>query len=90
MTSTQLREKLRDEIRDIPDSHLQEVFDFIHFFRLGLERDTTPEPPDVICFAGAWEDMQDFDAFEEELRERRHTAFFVGRVRRAFHAPSVC
>lgn len=75
MTSTQLRDKLRDEILGIPDSRLQEVYDFIHFFRLGLERDEPAAVLDVMRFAGAWEDMKDFDAFEEELRERRHTAF---------------
>lgn len=75
MTSIELREKLREEIRNIPDSRLQEVFDFIHFFRLGLERNTTSETPDVMRFAGAWEDMQDFDAFETELRQRRNEAF---------------
>jgi hypothetical protein len=75
MTSTQLREKLREEILSIPESRLQEVYDFIHFFRLGLERDEPTAVPDVMRFAGTWEDMKDFDAFEEELRERRHTAF---------------
>ena len=67
MTSTQLREKLREEIRNIPDSRLQEVYDFIHFFRLGLEWDTPPVTPDVMRFAGAWEDMRDFDAFQADL-----------------------
>ncbi len=75
MTSTQLRKKLREEILNIPDSRLQEVFDFIHFFRLGLEQDTPSVAPDVMRFAGAWEDMQDFDTFEADLQQRRRTAF---------------
>ena len=75
MTSTQLREKLREEILSIPESRLQEVYDFIHFFRLGLETDKPAREPNVMRFAGAWDDMKDFDAFDEELRERRHTAF---------------
>lgn len=37
MTSIQLREKLKNEIREIPGSRRQEVYDVIHFFRLGLE-----------------------------------------------------
>lgn len=37
MTSIQLREKLKDEIREISDSRPQEIYDVIHFFRLGLE-----------------------------------------------------
>ena len=75
MTSMQLREKLREEIRNLPDSRLQEAFDFIHFFQLGLERDASPAAPDVMRFAGAWEDMPDFEAFEADLRQRRRAAF---------------
>ena len=75
MTSTQLREKLREEIHSLPDSYLQEVFDFIHFFRLGVEKETPPAAPDVMRFAGAWEDMPDFEAFEADLRQRRRAAF---------------
>jgi hypothetical protein len=75
MNTIDLREKLQDEIRDIPNSRLQEVFDLIHFFRLGLERERTTAAADVLRFAGAWEAMDDFDGFEKELRERRHIAF---------------
>ncbi len=75
MTSTRLREKLREEILHIPDSRLQEVYDFIHFFRLGLERETPPVAADVMRFAGAWEDMPDFDEFDADLQRRRHAAF---------------
>ena len=74
MTSIQLREKLNDEIREIPDSRLQEIYDVIHFFRLGLEIDV-PNKPDVMRFAGAWEDMQDFEDFDAELKQRRREAF---------------
>jgi hypothetical protein len=75
MATSELRDKLRDEIRELPDSHLQEVFNIIHFFRLGLERESPATVSDVMRFAGAWEDMEDPDGFEAELRERRHTAF---------------
>ncbi|WP_120795440.1 hypothetical protein [Thiocapsa rosea] len=71
MTTSELRNKLRDEIRKLPDSHLQEVFDIIHFFRLGLEREPPKTVSDVMRFAGAWEDMEDPDGFEVELGERR-------------------
>ncbi len=79
MTSTQLREKLREEICGLPDSRLQEVFDFIHFFRLGVEKEAPPTVPDVMRFAGVWEDMQDFEAFEADLRQRRRAAFTLRR-----------
>lgn len=71
MTTSELRNKLRDEIRELPDSHLPEVFDIIHFFRLGLESDSPTTVSDVMRFAGGWEDMEDPDGFEVELRERR-------------------
>lgn len=74
MTLIQLRAKLNDEIREIPDSCLQEIHDAIHFFRLGLEREVRNKP-DVMRFAGAWEGMQDFEGFETELKQRRREAF---------------
>ena len=74
MTSIQLREKLNDEIREIPDARLQEIYDVIHFFRLGLEREV-PKQPDVMRFAGAWDDLPDFAGFEAELKQRRREAF---------------
>ena len=74
MTSIQLRENLKDEISEIPDSRLQEIYDVIHFFRLGLEREV-PKQPDVMRFAGAWDDLPDFAGFEAELRQRRREAF---------------
>jgi hypothetical protein len=75
MTATQLRDKLGEEIRGIPDSRLQEVFDLIHFFRLGLEREASQGRPDIMSFAGAWEDMEGLDELEAELRGRRSAAF---------------
>ena len=54
---------------------MPEVFDIIHFFRLGLERDPSTTVSDVMRFAGAWEGMEDPKGFEVERRERRHTAF---------------
>jgi len=79
-TSTdQLRQKLHQEILDIPESRLQEIYDVIHFFRLGLRQSGSQEQhttkPDVMRFAGAWEDMPNFEGFENELKERRQNAF---------------
>jgi len=79
MNTQELRAKLRDEIRDIPDSRLQEVFDLVHDFRLGLQQEQATRGADIMRFAGVWETMDDFDGFMEELRERRHTAFKTRR-----------
>lgn len=74
MTSIQLREKLKDEIREIPGSRRQEIYDVIHFFRLGLEREV-PKRPDVMRFASAWEELPDFAGLEAELKQRRREAY---------------
>ena len=80
MTTIELRERLLDEIQRIPDTRIAEVFDLIHFFRIGLAavppRAETPEAM-IAQFAGCWSEMpeQDFTAFQSELQSRRHTAF---------------
>lgn len=79
MTASQLRDKLQNEIRELPDSRLQEVYDLIHVFRLGSEPKPGAGPNDVMRFAGAWDDLDDFDAFEAEIRARRRTAFSTRR-----------
>jgi hypothetical protein len=37
MTTQQLRERLLQEIEQLPSDRLAAVFDVLHFFRLGLE-----------------------------------------------------
>lgn len=71
-----LREQLITEIQHIPDDRLQEIFDLIHFFRLGLQHEPL-KPVDINKFAGAWSDMPEtqFAAYEAEWQERRHQAF---------------
>jgi hypothetical protein len=76
---TQLRAELQEEIRELPDSRLQEVYDLIQVFRLGLQRERVQDASDVMRFAGAWDDLNDFDAFEAEIRARRRTAFSTRR-----------
>jgi hypothetical protein len=72
-----LREKLITEIQHIPDSRLQEIFDVIHYFRLGLNSAQAEKPVDIRQFAGAWADMDDtlFAEWDAEWRERRRLAF---------------
>ena len=72
-----LREQLITEIQRIPDSRLQEIFDVIHFFRLGLDSVQSDKPVNIRQFAGAWADMDDtlFTEWDREWRERRRHAF---------------
>jgi hypothetical protein len=79
MTASQLRARLEEEIRELPDSRLQEVYELIHVFRLGLQREQVQDANDVMRFAGAWDDLYDFDAFDAEIRARRRTAFSTRR-----------
>lgn len=37
LAANPLRERLAEEIRQLPDTKLAEVLDFIHYFRLGLQ-----------------------------------------------------
>lgn len=49
MTSMKLRERLLDEIQRTPDTRIAEIFDLIHFFRIGLAAvPTVAETADAI------------------------------------------
>jgi len=68
--------EVMEEIKLVPKDRLPELYDFIHFFRLGLDtvRDDTEE---IMRFAGCWQDMSDeeFKGFSQEVAERRRQAF---------------
>jgi hypothetical protein len=82
MNSIELQNKVIEEIRLVPENKLPELYNFIHFFRLGLEADKR-DVKKSMRFAGCWEDMTDkeFSEFREEISERRRQAF-AGRNRR--------
>jgi hypothetical protein len=75
--SLQIKEKVLQEIDLIPDDKLPDVYNFIHYFRLGLEKAGLPDTKSNLAFAGSWQDMPDemFDDFTKEIEERRHQAF---------------
>lgn len=45
-----LIEKIIQELRDIPEDKLAEIYDLIHYFRLGLERESVAEetPTEIV------------------------------------------
>ncbi|MDD5503570.1 MAG: hypothetical protein PHH26_08970 [Candidatus Thermoplasmatota archaeon] len=47
MSAHSLQDLLTEEIRKIPESRFAEVFDFVHYFRLGLEAAETPARPAI-------------------------------------------
>jgi hypothetical protein len=82
MQASMLRGKVIQEIRQIPEEKLPEVYTLLHFFRLGVET-TKPQPQEMMQFAGCWRDMpeHEFQNFLQEIQERRQDAF-SGRIQR--------
>ena len=80
------RRKLIEEIKQIPENQLEEIYHLVHSYRIEQgEPKLDPEPPTnkFMEFAGAWEDMPDeeFNDFLEEIRQRRKEAFVNRRER---------
>ena len=70
-----LQEKILKELEQIPATKLAELYDLIHYFRIGLEHDQ-PENP-TMKLAGVWADMPDdlFQSFVVDISHRRSQAF---------------
>ncbi|MGC9524285.1 MAG: hypothetical protein ACP5D7_01960 [Limnospira sp.] len=63
-----LIEKIIQELRDIPEDKLAEIYDLIHYFRLGLSREIDqPRTPGLLA-----ETLSDsfFDPLPEEELQR--------------------
>lgn len=77
MTSLLIKSKVLREIDLIPEDKLADVYNFIHYFRLGLEKSQFTQPKPTLAFAGCWQDMPDemFKDFTTEIRQRRQRAF---------------
>lgn len=78
MTATTLRVKVIEEVQQMPEEKLGELYDVLHFFRIGLQH--TPASSSehaVMAFAGCWGDMTDeeFDALLNDMTVRRTQAF---------------
>lgn len=70
------REKLLEEVNRIPDDKLRQVYEILHYFRIGVE--VSPDVTyDVMHYAGSWRDMpeEDFANFIDEISTRRRLAF---------------
>ncbi|MCE2906921.1 MAG: hypothetical protein LW814_18230 [Anabaena sp. CoA2_C59] len=75
-----IRTKLITEINLIPEDKLEELYNFIHYWRLNGE--SSPGLLEqTMQFAGCWNDMSDetFANFSEEINIRRQQAFFERR-----------
>ncbi|MFZ5516804.1 MAG: hypothetical protein ACOY90_09215 [Candidatus Zhuqueibacterota bacterium] len=71
-----MRKKLLDEISKIPDDKVPVIFDFLHYFRLGLGMKAS-SPEKILQLAGSWKDMteDDFEDFLNDVKTRRKNAF---------------
>ena len=71
-----IRDKVMEEIKLIPEHKLSEVYDFIHYFRIGLQKSKV-NINQIMQFAGCWKDMSEdlFNDFLEEISKRRSQAF---------------
>ena len=76
-----LQEEILQELEHIPETKLAELYDIIHYFRLGLEQERRDNP--TMQLAGAWADMPD-DLFQWLLAEisMRRSGAFSGRLSR--------
>ena len=75
MSLSTKKAKVLREINLIPEDRLSEIYNVLHYFRLGLEA-SRESPKSVMRFAGCWQDMPDevFAAFTDEIRDRRQQA----------------
>lgn len=74
------RMKIVEEIEQIPENKLAELYRMVHKYRLEQEEtDSETRTPSklVMQYAGAWEGMsdQDVEDFLQEIRTRRKEAF---------------
>ena len=70
------KQKVVEELEQIPQGRLPELYDLIHHYRLGLEKSGSRRSQ-ILLLAGSWSEMTDeeFTAFLEEIPERRSTVF---------------
>jgi len=67
----QVRHKLIKEIEKIPDENLNDIYNFVHRFRLKLQSKKV-NIEKIMQFAGSWNDMSeaDFNEFLAEIKTR--------------------
>ncbi len=77
MNASTLKSKVLEEIDRVPEDRLRQVYDFVHYFRLGLETSKNNAKQRTMQFAGCWRDMPDemFTDFLGEITQRRQQAF---------------
>lgn len=85
MKISSIREKVVEEVKQIPEEKLPQILDLIHRFRLGLQFSRKPTDK-ITSYAGCWKDMPEdiYQDFMSEVNQRRHTAFSGRRKREVY------
>ena len=76
MEQLQIREKVIEELRGIPDEKMEKVYEYIRYLRTESQNSRT-HADKIMGFAGCWSDMPDsaFSDFMQEMKDRRARAF---------------
>lgn len=77
MSEMVTKDKVLEEIDLLPEEKMGDVYNFIHHFRLGIERVKSDSVKSTLAFAGCWGDLSD-DVFQEmmdDVEERRKNGF---------------
>ena len=81
MSAAIIKSKLINEIDLIPDDKLLEVYNVIHYFRLGTQKVETKTKKDLLSYSGSWKEMdaEVFDDYMLDIAKRRKKAFSARR-----------
>ena len=84
MKTSTIREKVVEEVNQIPEERLPQVLDLIHHFRISLQF-SRKKTDKITTYAGCWKDMPEdiFQDFINEISQRRQTSFSRRRNREA-------
>ena len=76
MERLEIREKVIEELRKIPDEKMENIYEFIRHIRAGPQNSST-NVYKIMCFTGCRADMPEnaFSEFIQEMRDRRAQAF---------------
>lgn len=76
MNESSLYEMVIDEIRLLPEPQVAELYDLVHYLRIGIQSPKA-ETDRILAMSNGWRDMPEplFQDFLGDIRSRRHTAF---------------
>jgi hypothetical protein len=82
MKTYSIRDKVVEEVNQIPEEKLEPILDLIHHFRIGLQI-SKKQTLKITDFSGCWKDIPEdlYRDFIHEINQRRHTAFSGRRTR---------